>query len=150
MYWAKKILEWTESPKEALRIALYLNDHYCLDGCDPNGYVGVMWSICGIHDQGWGERSVFGKIRSVNACRRRFYLIFRTGLLNQRLLISLSLIGHGHTSQLSEKSAGAWCIPDARGNLMSSPLKGGITRVWTQDPRNKQIYIIIVVVHLKF
>ena len=67
MYWAKKILEWTESPKEALRIALYLNDHYCLDGCDPNGYVGVMWSICGIHDQGWGERSVFGKIRSVNA-----------------------------------------------------------------------------------
>ena len=67
MYWAKKILEWTESPKEALRIALYLNDHYCLDGCDPNGYVGVMWSICGIHDQGWGERAVFGKIRSVSA-----------------------------------------------------------------------------------
>ena len=63
MYWAKKILEWTESPKEALRIALYLNDHYCLDGCDPNGYVGVMWSVCGIHDQGWGERAVFGKIR---------------------------------------------------------------------------------------
>ena len=63
MYWAKKILEWTKSPKEALRIALYLNDHYCLDGCDPNGYVGVMWSVCGIHDQGWGERAVFGKIR---------------------------------------------------------------------------------------
>ena len=107
MYWAKKILEWTESPKEALRIALYLNDHYCLDGCDPNGYVGVMWSICGIHDQGWGERSVFGKIRSVSECRRRFYLIFRTGGFNQSLLISLLLIGHGHTSQLSEKSAGA-------------------------------------------
>ena len=66
MYWAKKILEWTKSPKEALRIALYLNDHYCLDGCDPNGYVGVMWSVCGIHDQGWGERAVFGKIRSVS------------------------------------------------------------------------------------
>lgn len=26
MYWAKKILEWTESPEEALRIAIYLND----------------------------------------------------------------------------------------------------------------------------
>lgn len=40
MYWAKKILEWTESPEEALRIAIYLNDRYELDGRDPNGYVG--------------------------------------------------------------------------------------------------------------
>ena len=28
-----------------------LNDRYSLDGNDPNGYVGVMWSIAGIHDQ---------------------------------------------------------------------------------------------------
>lgn len=40
MYWAKKILEWTKSPEEALRIAIYLNDRYSLDGRDPNGYVG--------------------------------------------------------------------------------------------------------------
>ena len=40
MYWAKKILEWTPSPKEALEIAIYLNDKYSLDGRDPNGYVG--------------------------------------------------------------------------------------------------------------
>lgn len=26
MYWAKKILEWTSGPEEALTIALYLND----------------------------------------------------------------------------------------------------------------------------
>ena len=26
MYWAKKILEWTSGPQEALAIALYLND----------------------------------------------------------------------------------------------------------------------------
>lgn len=32
MYWAKKILEWTESPAEALRISLYLNNKYELDG----------------------------------------------------------------------------------------------------------------------
>lgn len=32
MYWAKKILEWTKSPEEALRIAIYLNDRYNLDG----------------------------------------------------------------------------------------------------------------------
>ena len=30
-----------------------LNDRYALDGNDPNGYVGVMWSIAGIHDQVW-------------------------------------------------------------------------------------------------
>lgn len=40
MYWAKKILEWTCSPEEALSIALYLNDRYSLDGQDPNGFVG--------------------------------------------------------------------------------------------------------------
>jgi len=51
MYWAKKILEWTESPTKAIEIAIYLNDKYSLDGVDPNGYVGVMWSICAIHDR---------------------------------------------------------------------------------------------------
>ena len=74
MYWAKKVLEWTENPSEALRIALYLNDRYSLDGNDPNGYVGCMWSIGGIHDQGWAERAVFGKIRYMNykGCERKF------------------------------------------------------------------------------
>lgn len=41
MYWAKKILEWTESPEKALSIAIYLNDYYAIDGRDPNGYVGM-------------------------------------------------------------------------------------------------------------
>lgn len=33
-----------------------------------------MWSICGIHDQGWSERAVFGKIRYMNyaGCKRKF------------------------------------------------------------------------------
>ena len=47
MYWAKKILEWTSSPEEALVQSIYLNDKYSLDGRDPNGYVGCMWSIGG-------------------------------------------------------------------------------------------------------
>uniref|UniRef100_A0A9J7XPS9 Deoxyribodipyrimidine photo-lyase n=1 Tax=Cyprinus carpio carpio TaxID=630221 RepID=A0A9J7XPS9_CYPCA len=69
MYWAKKILEWTASPEEALSIAVYLNDRLSLDG-----YVGCMWSICGIHDQGWAERPIFGKIRFMNyaGCKRKF------------------------------------------------------------------------------
>lgn len=74
MYWAKKILEWTASPEEALASAIALNDTYQLDGRDPNGYVGCMWSIAGIHDQGWAERAVFGKIRFMNyaGCKRKF------------------------------------------------------------------------------
>jgi len=74
MYWAKKILEWTRSPEEAQKIALYLNDKYELDGRDPNGYVGVAWSIGGVHDRAWPSRPVFGKIRymSYNGCRSKF------------------------------------------------------------------------------
>ena len=74
-YWAKKILEWTESTAEALRIAIYLNDRYHLDGRDPNGFCGCMWAICGVHDRAWGPvRPVFGKIRFMNAagCKRKF------------------------------------------------------------------------------
>lgn len=41
MYWCKKILEWTTTPKEAIEIAIHLNDVYSLDGNDPNGYVGT-------------------------------------------------------------------------------------------------------------
>ncbi|CAF1463993.1 unnamed protein product [Didymodactylos carnosus] len=74
MYWCKKILEWTKTPEEAIEIAIYLNDKYNLDGRDPNGYVGIMWSLCGIHDQGWRERPIFGKIRYMNyeGCKRKF------------------------------------------------------------------------------
>ena len=74
MYWAKKILEWTPSPEVALRTAIHLNDKYELDGRDPNGYVGCAWAIAGLHDQGWREREVFGKIRYMNyaGCKRKF------------------------------------------------------------------------------
>ncbi|MCA9147478.1 MAG: deoxyribodipyrimidine photolyase, partial [Planctomycetales bacterium] len=36
MLWGKKILEWTESPRDALEIMLELNNKYALDGRDPN------------------------------------------------------------------------------------------------------------------
>jgi len=74
MYWAKKILEWTPDAQTAIDIALRLNDTYQLDGRDSNGVVGVMWSIGGVHDRAWNERSVFGKIRYMNyaGCKRKF------------------------------------------------------------------------------
>lgn len=37
-------------------------------------FIGCMWSIGGIHDQGWRERTIFGKIRYMNyaGCKRKF------------------------------------------------------------------------------
>ncbi|XP_063992936.1 deoxyribodipyrimidine photo-lyase-like [Diachasmimorpha longicaudata] len=73
-YWAKKILEWSPTPEDALAWAIYLNDKYSLDGRDPNGYVGCMWSICGVHDKGFTERAVTGKIRYMDykECEKTF------------------------------------------------------------------------------
>lgn len=74
MYWAKKILEWTNTPEYAIEVALTLNDRYELDGRDSNGVVGVMWSIAGVHDRAWTERPVFGKVRymNYNGAKRKF------------------------------------------------------------------------------
>lgn len=66
MYWGKKILEWSPSPQEAYRIALYLNNRYEIDGRDPNGYAGVAWCF-GKHDRPWKERKIFGMVRYMNA-----------------------------------------------------------------------------------
>jgi deoxyribodipyrimidine photo-lyase len=63
MYWAKKILEWSRSPADAHRTAVYLNDKYFLDGRDPNGYAGIAWAIVGKFDRPWFERPIFGQIR---------------------------------------------------------------------------------------
>jgi len=74
MYWAKKILEWTSSPEEAILFANTLNDQFELDGRDPNGYTGTAWAIGGVHDRPWGERPIFGMIRYMNAAglKRKF------------------------------------------------------------------------------
>ncbi|MDC0336022.1 deoxyribodipyrimidine photo-lyase [Pseudodesulfovibrio sp.] len=74
MYWAKKILEWSHSPEEAHSIAFKINDRYQLDGRDPNGYVGILWSLGGLHDRAWKTRPVYGSVRYMNekGCRRKF------------------------------------------------------------------------------
>jgi deoxyribodipyrimidine photo-lyase len=73
MYWGKKILEWSESPEQAYRTALHLNNRYFLDGRDPNSYAGVAWCF-GKHDRPWAERSIFGKTRYMadSGLRRKF------------------------------------------------------------------------------
>ena len=66
MYWAKKILEWSDTPEHAFETALYLNNRYFLDGRDANSYANVAWAF-GLHDRAWTERPVFGKVRYMSA-----------------------------------------------------------------------------------
>jgi len=66
MYWGKKILEWSPTPKQAYETTLALNNRYFLDGRDPSSYTGVAW-LYGVHDRAWAERSIFGKVRYMAA-----------------------------------------------------------------------------------
>jgi deoxyribodipyrimidine photo-lyase len=66
MYWGKKILEWTSTPRYAFRTALELNNKYFLDGRDPNSFANVAW-IFGLHDRPWTEREIFGTVRTMTA-----------------------------------------------------------------------------------
>lgn len=67
MLWGKKILEWSASPREALRIMIELNNKYAVDGRDPNSYSGIAW-VLGRYDRPWGpERPVFGTIRYMSS-----------------------------------------------------------------------------------
>ncbi len=73
MYWGKKILDWSHTPQEAFATALGFNNKYELDGRDPNGFAGVAWCF-GKHDRPWGQRPVFGLVRSMTdgGLRRKF------------------------------------------------------------------------------
>jgi deoxyribodipyrimidine photo-lyase len=71
MLWGKKLLEWSESPEQALERMILLNDKYALDGRDPNSYSGIFW-VLGRFDRAWGpERPIFGKIRYMSSTSTR-------------------------------------------------------------------------------
>ena len=76
MYWAKKILEWTLSPDEALKMAIYLNDKYAYDAPSANGYVGILWAIAGLHDRAFVDYPITGKIRRMtyDSLKRKYDL----------------------------------------------------------------------------
>lgn len=73
MYWAKKVIEWTQSVDTAYKYLVELNNKYELDGRDENGYTGIAWSF-GKHDRPWKEREIFGKVRYMNSngLKRKF------------------------------------------------------------------------------
>ncbi|WP_075219157.1 deoxyribodipyrimidine photo-lyase [Acuticoccus yangtzensis] len=66
MYWGKRLIAYTNTPKTAYDFALKLNNTYFLDGRDANSYANIGW-LFGLHDRGWPERAVFGKVRTMTA-----------------------------------------------------------------------------------
>jgi deoxyribodipyrimidine photo-lyase len=62
MYWGKKIIEWSPTYEQALRVMIDLHNVYALDGRDPNTYTNILW-LFGLHDRPWAEREVFGQLR---------------------------------------------------------------------------------------
>lgn len=66
MYWAKKVIEWTETYEMAYKFLIEQNDLHELDGNDPNGFAGVIWNF-GMHDRAHAERAIFGKLRYMNS-----------------------------------------------------------------------------------
>lgn len=86
MYWGKKILEWCNTPEYAYRVTLDLNNRYFLDGRDCSSYANVAW-VFGLHDRPWGERDVFGKVRSMTygGLERKFDVEAYIESVNERL-----------------------------------------------------------------
>ncbi|MEO6222489.1 MAG: deoxyribodipyrimidine photolyase [Vicinamibacterales bacterium] len=67
MLWGKKILEWTQSPEEALETMIEVMNRYAIDGRNPNSYSGYCWTL-GRYDRPWGpERPIFGSIRYMSS-----------------------------------------------------------------------------------
>jgi deoxyribodipyrimidine photo-lyase len=67
MLWGKKVLEWSQTPEEAYRTLVHLNNKYALDGRDPNSYTGILWCF-GLFDRPWApERDVYGVIRYMSS-----------------------------------------------------------------------------------
>jgi deoxyribodipyrimidine photo-lyase len=66
MYWGKKVLEWSVTPREAHATLLRLNNTYFLDGRDASSFANVGW-VFGLHDRPWPRRAVFGNVRYMNA-----------------------------------------------------------------------------------
>ncbi len=63
MTWGKAVPAWTQTPRAALHALIDLNHRHALDGCDPNSYGGLLWTL-GLFDRPFQpERPVLGTLR---------------------------------------------------------------------------------------
>lgn len=78
-YWAKKLLEWTKSPQEALHLAIMFTEKYSLNGWDPNGYLGIARAIGGVYEKSSDtEHPVCGSVPYMSMKSRDARLDLRT------------------------------------------------------------------------
>ena len=70
----KKNLEWSNDYKSAIKIAIKFNDYYAFDAPSPNGYVGILWSIGGLHDRAFMDFFVTGKIRRMTTISKKKFI----------------------------------------------------------------------------
>jgi deoxyribodipyrimidine photo-lyase len=61
MYWAKKIIAMTPTPRDAWATACYLNDRLSLDGRDPSTYGNLAWAF-GDAAPGYRPSPVYGLV----------------------------------------------------------------------------------------
>jgi len=63
MTWGKAILNWSETPQQALAMMIELNHRYALDGRDPCSYGGLLWCL-GQFDRPFSPaQPIFGTVR---------------------------------------------------------------------------------------
>ena len=73
MYWGKKIIEWSRTPRRSARTRWStFTTAMRSDGRDPNTYTNILWCF-GLHDRPWAERPIFGMVRymSFEGMRRK-------------------------------------------------------------------------------
>lgn len=94
MYWVKQIIGWVDDPAVAMNYGLRLNNRWELDAVDPNSYAGVIWCF-GLHDQGWKERPIWGKVRYMNdaGLKRKFNMAAYVAMVD-RLIAEQGLPAH--------------------------------------------------------
>lgn len=125
MTWGKAILNWTANPREALAMIIDLNHRYALDGRDPASYGGILWCL-GQFDRPFSpELPILGTVRprpTDEHSRRLRPESYRQHLLRRieprllrvavigagisGLMAARTLVDHGHTVTVFEKSRG--------------------------------------------
>lgn len=100
MYWAKKLIEWTDNWQKAYDWLVKINNKYELDGRDPNGYLGVSWCF-GNFDRPWFKRKIIGKVRymSANGLENKFDIKKYVEKINKELNLRTKDLFHRQNLQ---------------------------------------------------
>ncbi len=70
MLWGKRVLAWSEDPRDAFATLVELNNRYAIDGRDPCSYAGIAWCF-GRYDRPWPRQPVFGVVRMMSSASTR-------------------------------------------------------------------------------